>query len=597
MEKFFVPAKFDHVIDAAAQEDDWKGEPLVEYELNFIQRVFVTMEYPYSCTLSTIVLYGIGLNIIINIVVYIIGSIPKYNVQPTYCNNPVCNNERFCLNTMICKPEPNDVIRTIDAAGILIFTVDYCLRLFTCWAVPPRLAGLTDDANKKMSPPEKFFRYLFKFDSIVDFVSIAPFYIALIETHSFGGLKSGFIRILRVPRLLQYIFVTRGTSTISALITILFRSLARSANVLLFILYFYLIGTILFATTIFVLEGGDYVVNTTYPTGAYLRDNASRTGLEQTLFVSIAIAIYYTVVTTTTLGYGDFTCQTPAGRAVACLLSCLGVIVLALPIAVIGSNFFDFYVDYLKKVDDMERQREEDTTRLRLSFDAVNTDRMGLSLRHEVHCAKMCPTTDRLVEITAAQSLSLTRTLSLLTVVAERMEKKKEYADEEGKMSGNDDDCFGVSLTSDPDGAGDRGYASPSKVRIMFAPFKASPWEIPPPRKVETHAKKDVGWVDGDVVSSDIYGDQIIQGLSEKGKGRDKDKHKKINKEKESDKVAAEPVTQTREEISKALNAGMHPHWQPLYAAGTPLFVPSNFVYTSGPEDIAFPTVSPVRMS
>ena len=438
MPPFFVPKSFSHIVDNATKADDEKiYDPIVDYELTYLQRIFVTLEYHHSCTLATIILYLIGLNITLNISVIILATVPRFKYTPATCSNPICQNDILCPNEIICAPRPYESLILIDAAGIILFSFDYFLRLITCYTVSPRLAGLTDNPDLKMSRFGVLIRYMCRYDSIVDFFAILPFYIIFAKRRSIVGFTSGFIRILRMPRLLKFMSNAKGTQAISALVTILLRCLNRSSKILVFTLYFYGIGIILFSTIVFVLEGGKFMVNTDYPNGAYLRDNFSRTGLEQSIFISIPTSIYFTVVTTTTLGYGDFTCQTVAGRAVACLLSFAGIIVLALPIAIIGSSFFDFYCIYLEKVDEQERRAVYEDTKLKLMFGAESIDKMKISLQHEVHCNKLIHTIGKLATMTISQEISLQRAIGLLQIVQNRainMTVKSDISNDESDL-------------------------------------------------------------------------------------------------------------------------------------------------------------------
>ena len=422
MAPFFVPTTFNHVIDTSTKlSTDEVYEHTVSYELNFIQRVFVTMEYPYSCQLGSIVLYTMSANIIINILVYVLASVPSFKYIPSSCENPVCDFETLCPNRTICEPVPFQSLILINAAGIVIFSADYLIRVIASVTVPPRVAGITEDQNLSMKKIEIFFNFICKFDNIIDLCSILPFYLILIRTKQFGGLSSGFVRILRMPRLLQSITNIEGeSSTIAALITILFRCLKRSGKVLLFTLYFYAIGILLFATIIFALEEGNFRVNNDNPHGAYLRDNLLRTGLETSPFRSIPLSIYYTVVTTSTLGYGDFACQTVGGRAVACLLCFAGIIVLALPIAIIGSNFFDFYCIYLEKLTNIQRAKDEEKAKLKLLYNSESIDQIQIALKHEVNVNKLPSTIGRLSSMSFSQHLAVQRALGLLNVVHEK---------------------------------------------------------------------------------------------------------------------------------------------------------------------------------
>lgn len=60
---------------------------------------------------------------------------------------------------------------------------------------------------------------------------------------------------------------------------------------------------------------------------------------EQSPFDSIARALWWTWVTMTTVGYGDVNPRSVLGKTFAGLVMCFGVLVLALPVTVIGSNF------------------------------------------------------------------------------------------------------------------------------------------------------------------------------------------------------------------------------------------------------------------
>jgi Ion transport protein len=496
LKNFFVAKKFTHVIDVASRHDDWDGKESADYDLTFAQRVFVTIQYPYSSTLSTIILYLVGINIIINIAVYILGSVSSFNHQPISCDNPVCNNTEYCQNAIICAPEPFLTLKLIDAAGIVLFSVDYGGRLLSCWTVPPRLAEVTDDPDSRMSHVQKIIAFICKFDSIVDLASIAPFYFALAVTRKYGGLTCGFIRILRLPRLLHYMYMYDGTSAISALIMILFKSMERSSNILLFTLFFHFIATTLFATIIYVLEGGSFMVNQDYPTGAYLRDNAEKTGLEPSIFLSIPIAVYFTVVTTVTLGYGDFTCKTIAGRAVACALCFLGIIVLALPIAIIGMNFFDHYVTYLKKTANKAQQDEENSVRSKILIDPTTVNAIQLSIKHEDHCSNLCIIADQISNI-AAKHIGSTGNIDYLTIALESLEKKMEK-----KLNQNDEcaneNTFGLAGYSlDNNSRDDNNNInnnnnsniathSPEGDKIKFTPFK-SPASLSHPTKEGPH--------------------------------------------------------------------------------------------------------------
>ena len=79
----------------------------------------------------------------------------------------------------------------------------------------------------------------------------------------------------------------------------------------------------------------------------------------QSKFESIPASFYWASVTMTTVGYGDVFPLTTAGQLVASITMMFGILILALPITVIGSNFATEYEEYLRrqKIDDEYRQR------------------------------------------------------------------------------------------------------------------------------------------------------------------------------------------------------------------------------------------------
>ncbi|XP_052778517.1 potassium voltage-gated channel subfamily B member 1-like [Mya arenaria] len=54
-------------------------------------------------------------------------------------------------------------------------------------------------------------------------------------------------------------------------------------------------------------------------------------------------AMYWALITMTTVGYGNYVPETVLGHVIACACAVCGVIILALPIGVISSNFYRFY--------------------------------------------------------------------------------------------------------------------------------------------------------------------------------------------------------------------------------------------------------------
>lgn len=205
-----------------------------------------------------------------------------------------------------------------------------------------RLAGLLpykfDIRNTSNDPdPEyPFYIAILKYGSnimnIVDVVAIVPFFIDLATS---AGSSVAIIRVLRLARILRIFKAGKYKDGTNLLNKCLWNSLPA-----LSLLFFYTaIGVVLFGSIIYFVESGEYTVNEDFPDGAYLRSDRFGTGQEISPFTSIPVACYWVIVTATTVGYGDLYPTTGWGRFIACVTMYCGVLVLALPISVVGSNF------------------------------------------------------------------------------------------------------------------------------------------------------------------------------------------------------------------------------------------------------------------
>jgi hypothetical protein len=61
---------------------------------------------------------------------------------------------------------------------------------------------------------------------------------------------------------------------------------------------------------------------------------------------NIGIALWWAVITMTTVGYGDVYPESIPGYCVGCVCAIFGVIILAMPIAIIASNFTEYYSNH-----------------------------------------------------------------------------------------------------------------------------------------------------------------------------------------------------------------------------------------------------------
>merc|ERR1712217_713664 len=127
----------------------------------------------------------------------------------------------------------------------------------------------------------------------------------------------------------------------------------ESIPALLILVFMSAMACVLFASCMWFAEGTRYVINDTYPDGAYVRPDYTGYRLEVTPFKSILSAFWWFFTTATTVGYGDEYPTTTPGRIVGVLSFYVGIMLLALPVGIIGGSFGKHYPLFVKLLQDM----------------------------------------------------------------------------------------------------------------------------------------------------------------------------------------------------------------------------------------------------
>ena len=164
----------------------------------------------------------------------------------------------------------------------------------------------------------------------IDLMAIMPYFITLgtivnkvDEEHSVSGEKEApgaslaMLRVIRLVRVFRIFKLSRHSKGLQ----ILGMTLKASLRELGLLMFFLLIGVILFSSAIYYAEAGS----------------------ERSYFKSIPDAFWWAVVTMTTVGYGDMVPHDFWGKIVGSLCAIAGVLTLSLPVPVIVSNFNYFY--------------------------------------------------------------------------------------------------------------------------------------------------------------------------------------------------------------------------------------------------------------
>ena len=164
-----------------------------------------------------------------------------------------------------------------------LFTLEYLVRLVCA----PRAAG-----------------YARSFFGLVDLASILPTYLSLVLP---GTQYLQIIRILRVLRVFRVLKLAEYIGEADVLMVAI-RNSRRKLSI--FIATVFTIAVFLGAA-MYVVEGSTHG------------------------FTSIPQSIYWTIVTITTVGYGDIAPQTPLGQSLASVIMLLGYAIVAVPTGIV----------------------------------------------------------------------------------------------------------------------------------------------------------------------------------------------------------------------------------------------------------------------
>lgn len=186
--------------------------------------------------------------------------------------------------------------RVLEVASVAAFTAEYLARL---WAAPehPPYRGL--------SPLRARLRAALSPGMVIDMLAIVPFYLGLIFDLD--------LRFLLLLRLVRFFKLARYSPGFASLVDALWSERrALGASLLIF-----LGALVIVAATMRIAEQE----------------------AQPDKFATIPDALWWAVITLTTVGYGDVFPVTPAGKLIAGVTAVLGIVMLALPVGIIATAF------------------------------------------------------------------------------------------------------------------------------------------------------------------------------------------------------------------------------------------------------------------
>jgi len=188
------------------------------------------------------------------------------------------------------------LFQAIEIASILVFSIEYILRVWSCTEIPIYSA-----------PIQGRMRFIVTPMALIDFFAILPFFVPI------AAFDLRFVRAARLFRLARVAKLGRYSQAIRSLGRVLVakkEDLVISLSVLAMLL--------LFASSFI-----------------YFAEHEA----QPDAFSSIPAAMWWGVITLTTVGYGDIYPVTPPGKILASIIAILGIGMAALPTGMLGAGF------------------------------------------------------------------------------------------------------------------------------------------------------------------------------------------------------------------------------------------------------------------
>ena len=186
----------------------------------------------------------------------------------------------------------------LEIFSVLVFTLEYLLRLWSCTSAPSFKRPLTGRIRFALTPME-----------IIDLLAILPFYLP------FMGVDLRFLRVLRLLRIIRIAKVGRYYSSLEVIRGVV---IAKKEELLLSV--FIMLILLLLSSCIMY-----YCENQAQPEA----------------FPDIPSTMWWSIITLTTVGYGDIFPITPIGKIFAAMIAILGVGMFALPTGILGAGFVE----------------------------------------------------------------------------------------------------------------------------------------------------------------------------------------------------------------------------------------------------------------
>lgn len=282
--------------DLSSSEEDMDADveeilPLSPHK----RKLWLWFEYPRSSqTARSLALWSIFV-IVFSTVVFCLETMPELELKPRIAYHNVSEDGAF---TLVAFEEPFvDYWFVMEGIFVAWFTIEYFIRLYSAPSV---------------------WNFVKSSMGILDVLAIFPFYVTLAFQQSTDEVRSfAVLRAIRLFRVLRVFKLSRYSNAVKLLVSTIYTSCEQLKS----LGCCFAVAVVIFSSAIFYAEGGSNIP-------------------------SIPDAFWWTVITMTSVGYGDVIPITLMGKFVGSFCAMSGVIFFCLPTPVLVSNFIKFYLHY-----------------------------------------------------------------------------------------------------------------------------------------------------------------------------------------------------------------------------------------------------------
>lgn len=267
----------------------------------FKRLIWLLYEYPHSSIYARMVAITSVIVIVISIALFCIETLP----EPNSSGRKIKGGRSVSSSTTTTHIPPTTIIPIDSSAQPKIDHYFFIETLCIIWFSSELILRFFATPDKR-----SFIRHT---GNIIDFFSILPYFLSVTDMSE----KFSILRIIRLVRVFRIFKLARHFKGLQ----ILAHTLTASANELMLLVFFIIVGVILFSSTI-------YFAELDHP----MSD-----------FHSIPEGFWYAIITMTTVGYGEIVPKSVMGKVVGSFCAIAGVLTIALPVPIVVSHFQFFY--------------------------------------------------------------------------------------------------------------------------------------------------------------------------------------------------------------------------------------------------------------